>query len=92
MTAQITWADEINKTAHHLPKGCSNFGMRHGKITKALSEDKLASQVSTLLFLISDLETFVLPLFTAVCKIDPSMEKLVSKININIEQYGSEMA
>ena len=35
MTTQITWADEINKTAHHLPKGCTNTGMRHGKITKA---------------------------------------------------------
>jgi len=35
VTAQITWSYEINKTAYHLPEGCSSLGMRHGKITKA---------------------------------------------------------
>jgi len=31
----MTRSDEINKTAYHLPKGCTRLGMRYGKITKA---------------------------------------------------------
>lgn len=35
MSEAITWCDEMDKRAYHLPSGCTHLGMRGGKITKA---------------------------------------------------------
>ena len=32
---EVTWCDKMDKRAYHLPSGCTNMGMRAGKITKA---------------------------------------------------------